>query len=75
MTLAHATQDQYYKGSSKVLLSKSALSYVKGELIDILRTDPKAKDDTDLYELVHTFNEMYKQYTVIIRNKERKAHG
>jgi hypothetical protein len=75
MTLANATQDQYYEGSTKLLMSRNVLSYVKGDLIDILRTDPRAKEDTDLYELVHAFNEMYHQFSLITENKERKAHG
>ena len=70
ITLAKGFQEKYsgYQG-----VSRNIIDYIKGDLVDISRTDPRARDDEEFQKLVHDFNKMYSLICRIIDNKNRKV--
>jgi hypothetical protein len=70
MILGNEAQIRYagYQG-----LSRNIMSYMKGDLVMILRHNPEAQKDPGFVEFVHAFNKMYSQVCRITINKNRKA--
>jgi hypothetical protein len=70
MILGMEFQEHY---SSYQGILRNVMGYMKGDLVMMLRTHAKARENPEFVELVHAFNKIYKQICRITINKNRKA--